>query len=257
MDSSIESSPFDPSALAEDEMNWDAYAEHYDQMCEFNPSYQANIVKLLGYLSRWSLPSNATICDLGAGTGNYVAAMARILPNAHYIHVDFDIKMNIFANQKYQSQNIKSVRLLTEYAQQTNFPDSSLDLVVCVNALYAISPQKQILKNVYSWLKPNGRFFVIDFGRKQKTIDWAIYLFREAMKSHRAGEYVKAFIEGREVFKQNRRSSKGQESGRYWLHSTSEFGNTLVDCGFQVEEIYPCYRGYADLAVCKKNTLDE
>ena len=243
---------FIPSDISSDEMNWDAYAEHYDQMCEFNTSYQNNIRTLTNYLTQWALPENADICDLGAGTGNYILSTAQHLPNANYVHVDFDSKMNQSAKKKYEGIKLKNFRIVTEYAQKTEFPSNSFDLIICVNALYAISPQKQVLHNLRSWLKPEGRLFLIDFGRKQRTLDWTFHLFVESMKMHRAGEYVKAVYDAREVLKQNRKSTKGQQSGRYWLHSTSSFGNTLVDCGFEVDEIYPCYRGYADLAICRK-----
>jgi ubiquinone/menaquinone biosynthesis C-methylase UbiE len=241
-----------PADVDKDEMDWDAYAEHYDVMCELNPSYQENILALTEFLSRWNLPSDANICDLGAGTGNYISRISRLLPSAKFTHIDFDKKMNEFAAQKYAAANVNSVQIVCEYAQRAQMETSSLDLVICINALYAITPQEMVLKKVRSWLKDDGRFFIIDFGRKQRTMDWAFYLFREALKHQRTGTYVKALIDSREVIKQNRRSTRGQSSGRYWTHSTSEFGDTLIECGFEIEELFSCYRGYADLAVCKK-----
>jgi ubiquinone/menaquinone biosynthesis C-methylase UbiE len=241
-----------PSEVASDEMNWDAYAEHYDQMCKFNPPYQENIQRLVSYLAEWSLPAKADICDLGAGTGNYILEVAKHLPDANYVHVDFDSKMNDLAWRKYRDAEVRHVQLVTEYAQECDFPPESFDLLICVNALYAISPQEAVLKNMNSWLKPDGRFFIIDFGRKQRTLEWTLYLFRESLKNNRAGEYVKTLLDAREVLKQNRKSTKGQESGRYWLHSTDAFGKTLSECGYTVDDIYPCYRDYADLAICRK-----
>ena len=244
-----------PPKVEPDEMDWQAYAMHYDEMCELNPAYQQNINVLMGYIRSWSLPSQPEICDLGAGTGNYIKEISHLLPNSNFSHVDFDTKMNELAHQKYERANVKSVRIINEYVQRVVFEPKQFDLIICVNALYAISPQKQVLNNIRSWLKDDGRFFVIDFGRKQKTLDWTMYLFRESIRNHRVGRYARALIEAREVIKQNRRSSKGQKSGRYWTHTTSEFANTLVDCGFSVEEVFPCYRGYADLAICRKSTI--
>ena len=241
-----------PPTVDSDEMDWDAYAEHYDVMCELNPSYQENLLALAKFLPRWNLPSDSSICDLGAGTGNYIHLLSRLLPNANFTHIDFDKKMNDLAAKKYHDQGIDSVNIVCEHAQRTEMESASFDLILCVNALYAIAPQKQVLKKVKNWLKDDGRFFVIDFGRKQRTMDWVFYLFRESLKHQRIGTYVKALVDSRELIKQNRRSTKGQNTGRYWTHSTSEFGNTLVDCGFEVEELTPCYRGYADLAICRK-----
>ena len=243
---------YTPEDVATDEMNWDAYAEHYDQMCKFNPSYQENVEILLNLTNEWPLPGDAKVCDLGAGTGNYILALSSLRPEAEFFHVDFDEKMNDAAKRKYEAAGADNVHIVTEYVQECEFPDESFDLIMCVNALYAISPQEEILKKAKRWLKPDGRLFLIDFGRKQRTLDWTIYLFRESMKNHQAGEYVRALINSREVLKQNRRTMKGQGTGRYWLHTTSEFGTALETAGFIVDELYACYRGYADLAICRK-----
>ena len=160
--------------------------------------------------------------------------------------------MNELAQRKYATHELESVEIINQYVQDAEFADSSFDVIICINALYAISPQKEVLKKIHSWLKPDGRFFVIDFGRKQNILDWTFYVFRESVKRHRLGRYVKVLKDNRELIKQNRQTTKGQDSGRYWLHSTAEFRDTLKSCGFVVEDVFPCYRGYSDLAICRK-----
>ena len=241
----------DNPSVSSDEMDWDAYAEHYDEMCALNPAYQNNIELLLKRIPIWNMPANAKVCDLGAGTGNYICSLSALLPEADFVHVDFDTKMNELASQKYSRLEKPNVQIIQEYAQRIEFPNQSFDLVMCVNALYAISPQLEVLQKIRSWIKPGGRLFIIDFGRKQRTLEWTLYILRESLKSNTLGRYAKTLIEAREVLKQNRRSTKGQITGRYWLHSTNQFGETLRQCGFLVEELFPCYRGYADLAVCR------
>lgn len=250
---SSNSTTFESSKVADDEMNWDAYAEHYDVMCELNPSYQENIDRLIQYLQTWEMPDHPTILDLGAGTGNYILALANKLKAASFVHVDFDKKMNELARRKYETQKVDSVEIKNQYVQDVRFDYESFDVIICINALYAISPQTEVLQRIHSWLKPNGRFFVIDFGRKQNILDWTFYVFRESMKRHRLGRYIKVLKDNRELIKQNRQTTRGQDSGRYWLHSTAEFRDTLKSCGFEVDEVFPCYRGYSDLAVCRKS----
>jgi ubiquinone/menaquinone biosynthesis C-methylase UbiE len=245
------SATFNPELLAKDEMNWDAYAEHYDLMCELNPAYQENIQLLLDRISKWGLPLAPRICDIGAGTGNYIAAMAEIYPKAEFVHVDFDSRMNELARAKYHRNGISNVHFVEDHVLHNRLAPSTMDLVICVNSIYAVNPQQAVLERVRELLTPGGRLFAIDFGRKQRTLDWAIYLFREAMKSGKVGRYARGLIEGREVMRQNRQSTKGQTSGRYWLHSTDEFGISLERAGFIVDELSSCYRGYADMAVCR------
>ncbi|NIU07970.1 MAG: hypothetical protein GWN81_03705, partial [Phycisphaerae bacterium] len=67
-----------PSEIQRDEMDWDAYAEHYDVMCELNPSYHQNLQHLARHVADWNLSANPRICDLGAGTGNYIYVLSRL-----------------------------------------------------------------------------------------------------------------------------------------------------------------------------------
>jgi ubiquinone/menaquinone biosynthesis C-methylase UbiE len=235
-----------------DEMDWDAYAKHYDVLCDLNPVYHENIATLLRHMVSWNLPPDANICDLGAGTGNFILAMAEKFPSAQYWHVDFDSRMLSIAKKKYASLRPNAVHMIQEAAEVVDFPENQFDLVLCINALYAFPDKDLVLKKVRSWLKPNGRLFVIDFGRKQSTLDWTFYIFRESLRTRQVGRYAKALIESREILKQNRKATKAQESGRYWLHTTEEFGASLRETGFELEELSECYRGYADLAICRK-----
>jgi ubiquinone/menaquinone biosynthesis C-methylase UbiE len=235
-----------------DEMDWEAYAKHYDEMCRFNPAYQENIEALISRLDSWSLPDAPAICDIGAGTGNYILQLSSVLKGASYVHVDFDRRMIESAQMKYRDHGVVNVTFVLKPVSQLDFEESFFDLILCVNALYAFPDRARVLADIRRWLKPTGKLFIIDFGRRQKSLDWAMYMFRESIRSRRFGEAVKAFFESREVLKQNRRSTRGQESGRYWLHSTEEFGEYLSESGFKVEELASCYRDYADMAICSK-----
>lgn len=233
-------------------IDWDAYATQYDLMAKYNPSYHENIAILRNSLPSWNLPGDAAICDLGAGTGNYISALSKVLPDARYTHVDFDHVMNEIAKEKYRQLAVKDVLIKEEYVQRVDFPDDSFDLVLCVNALYAISPQKSVLSKIRKWLKPNGIFFVIDFGRRYRMIDWGWYFLSNMVKDHGVVECAKFFLGSAEIIRQNNRGLKNQDDGAYWLHTTQEFGKTLDDSGFLVEELRPCYRDYCDLAICRK-----
>lgn len=241
-----------PDKILRDEMDWDAYAKHYDVLCDLNPVYHENIRTLLEHMDSWELPANASVCDIGAGTGNFITAMTQALPTAQYWHVDFDSRMLSIAKKKYESLGLSQVHLVQKSAGQVEFPNDKFDVVLCVNALYAFPDKDAVLRKMHAWLKPTGRLFIIDFGRKQSTLDWTFYIFRESLKSRQIGRYAKALIESREVLKQNRKATKGQESGRYWLHTTQEFGDSLRKAGFTLDELRECYRGYADFAVCRK-----
>ena len=237
-------------------IDWDAYATQYDLMAKYNPSYRENIDLLRSAIERWDIPKDATICDLGGGTGNYIAALSKTRPDAEYHHVDFDHVMNEIAREKYAKIGLSKVSVYEEYIQRIDFPEQKFDLVICINALYAVSPQEAILRKISRWLKPNGIFFIIDFGRRNRMIDWSWFVLKNLAKERGLVECAKLLFNSVETIKQNNRGSKNQDDGTYWLHSTQEFGQALTDIGFSVEELRPCYRDYCDLAICRVSVTE-
>lgn len=233
------------------QIEWSAYATKYDAICAYNFAYQENLDRLREYLSSWDLPPDARIADLGAGTGNFICAMADVLPDAAYTHVDFDARMNAVARSKYELNDQLNVNIVQEHLQKVMLPEQTFDLMVCVNVLYAVSPQLLFLQRAKRWLRPGGRFFVIDFGRKVNIFDWGWYFFRTTTKTHGVSHFLKALMDNYEFVRQNKKAQKDFENGTFWTHSTEEFEELMIRAGFDVKDIYKCYRDYCDLAICQ------
>jgi len=236
------------------DIDWSIYALKYDLMCDFIPAYQENISLLLDHLSNWELPNDPSICDLGAGTGNFITAIAKTFPDAHFTHVDSDPAMSSFARIKYQRNSVNNVEILNAQVLDLDLGDSTFDVIILINALYAMNPQRKVLEKIKRWLKPNGKLFIIDWGRENKVFDWTWYVAKNAVRNHGIAKTISAFIEGAEVIRQNRLGKKGHKSGSFWRHTTQEFKQTLEEAGFFVEHLDVCYRGYSDLAVCHIDT---
>jgi ubiquinone/menaquinone biosynthesis C-methylase UbiE len=236
-------------------MNWDRYATAYDRMCRNNPSYAENLGHFLEVLDAWDLPAHPRVCDVGAGTGNYVCAMQQKMPDAHYTHIDSNPTMNAIAQEKYDQAGLTNVEIVTEYVQRLEFPENHFDLIVCVHSLYAMQPQEIILAKLRRWMKPSGHLFMIDFGRKQDVFDWGRYLFSEMRRKQGTIKACLETVRMVNVTLQNRNTTLGQERGEYWTHSTAEFQEALLQAGLKVEHIESCYRGYSDMAICSKDTV--
>lgn len=236
--------------LKSKELDWTAYALKYDLMCSINPSYQENIDLLLEHMSSWDLPENASICDLGAGTGNFITAIAKKYPDFRYTHVDSDAAMTMFAQKKYDKSHIKDIEVFNESAHAVELEKQSFDVIISINALYTMDSPTDILHKAKDWLKPKGKLFVIDWGRENQILDWAWYMARNAVRIYGIKRAIAMFYEGYEVVKQNKHLKKEHQKGIAWVHSIREFENTLEQAGFQVESSQVCYRGYSDLAVC-------
>ncbi len=234
-------------------VDWHSYAECYDLLCDLNPAYASLIGDFSNFLKNRAFAENATILDLGGGTGNFLAhGLTKELSRANLLHLDSNAAMLEHARQKYTSRGLK-VELVHADAAEHVFEPRSLDCVLTVNALYAMRQPERILKSVYQALKPGGYLFFVNLGRIQNTLDWTMYLL--ARNFLRLGPRRLISIlrnEGAVIAKANRAIAQAQRQQQYWRHTTIEIGEYLAGLGFQIEDLRPCYRGYSDLAVCTK-----
>ena len=233
-------------------VRWDEYAQAYDVMCSANPAYQKNLALFREWIADLCLPPASTICDVGAGTGNYVVELARRFPDARVTHLDSDPMMNRMASRKYRLSGIGNVGFASSNATTAHFAPSTLDLIVCVNALYTFAEPSRVLSAFHSWLKPAGYLFVIDLGRPMDVADWSRYIVTSSVTTIGVSATVKAFFKGRKAIGQNRLIRREQELGRYWLHSPTDFNEALIDAGFEIARTQICYRDVCDLAICRK-----
>ena len=231
-------------------ISWSSYATQYDLMCDVNPAYVDNMALVLDGLSDWSSRSDLRICDLGAGTGNYICALSRVFNTAQFVHVDLDPNMNAYAKRKYDTTDV-DVELHSEDMHNVRFDSESFDLIVCANSLFCAPPQDRILKKIATWLRPGGRLVLVDFGRRQQTLDWLRYVGRVTRQRTGPVSFIRSLYSVREVLRQNRNARKDQISGGFWLHSTDEFQAILNQIGFHIRDIGQCYRGFADFAICE------
>jgi SAM-dependent methyltransferase len=133
------------------------------------------------------------------------------------------------------------------------FPVATFNCLVSVNALYAMPEPAALLKRVFHWLKPGGVLFLINLGRIQNTTEWTTFLIKSNL--HKLGliRTLRVLLnEGLVISRENRKIASAQRSGLYWQHGTKQFGELLREIGFEVDLLEPTYRGYSDLACCRK-----
>jgi ubiquinone/menaquinone biosynthesis C-methylase UbiE len=234
-------------------VHWDEYAEAYDTMCSVNPAYQENLTIFRKWLGELKLPENPRICDVGAGTGNFAIEAATTFPSGHVFHLDSDPVMNWTARRKYKASGIKNVSFVPSSVLNAELGESTFDLIICVNALYALQNIRSVLARCLHWLKPDGHMFLIDLGRPMNVRDWSQYMIRSNMKDRGLKATVAAFVKGRKAISQNRIIRKQQDRGFYWLHTPDEFVKALALAGLSVVHFEKCYRGVCDLAICSKS----
>ncbi len=113
-----------------------------------------------------NLPKNASILDLGCGTGYQLSSLRKRYPEAHIIGLDASSDMLKKAHQKVGN----NVTLLHQQYQENSFPENSFDLVVCSYSLTMMDEIDDILSNIRYHLKQKGVLVVIDFD--YSPFDW-------------------------------------------------------------------------------------
>lgn len=235
-----------------DGIEWAKYAKRYDDFIVPMTCYQDNINTLKDFLiSNAKNDASTRICDLGAGTGIYIKAMSEVLPLASFTHVDRSADMSSYASKRYASANL-NINVIESAAEDLNFEAASMDIITAINVIYTLPEPKKRLEDIYNWLKPGGYFFVIDFGRRQNTADWTKYFLKELLVREGAIGTLKSIPSVLSLFRRQNEGAAAQDEGSYWIHSTSEFKSSLEAAGFSVDRAEPCYRGYSDLAICRK-----
>ena len=235
-----------------DKIDWASYALDYDAMCHANPAYAENIAHLKNRFEGWHLPPNPKVLDIGAGTGAFICAVGDLVDTAQYTHLDFNPSMNAQALIKYKKHGL-DVNVIESAFGDINLPRESQDLVICVNALYAMPQPHAMLRKIRRLTKPGGKFFIIDFGRQMRVSHWSAYILKSLVRTRGVPGALAWFWRYRDVLKQNRRGMRAQRKGGYWLHSSVQFANALERSGWHIEELTTCYQGYCDLAVCRSN----
>jgi ubiquinone/menaquinone biosynthesis C-methylase UbiE len=196
------------------------------------------------------LPAQAKVLDIGAGTGAYISSLSEKLPDAQFTHLDYNASMNALAYRKYQELAL-DVEIVQGQLVSSEISNYSQDLIICVNTLYTMQRPLAMLRRVRRLLKPDGRLFVIDFGREMQLSKWSIHVFFSLFRQSGFVPTMGLMWRYREVFKQNRIGMLAQRQGRYWLHSAAEFAHALETNGWCIEELGTCYLGDCDLAVCR------
>lgn len=138
---------------------FDRWAPNYDIILT-TIFYQSLHKRLLSYLS---LPHPPYVLDLGCGTGRLLNRLAKNFPDLQGIGVDLSPQML----KEARDTNQHHPRLIFTQGNAENLPcaDNQFDAVFnTISFLHYPNPQ-QVFKEVSRVLKPQGRFYLVDYIR--------------------------------------------------------------------------------------------
>ena len=110
-------------------------------------------------LIRPAIPSSGDAwADLGAGAGNFTAALQALLPGARLIAVDRDRRALAGLARRLPEVTV----LAADFRER--LPLADLDGVLMANALHFVRDKAPVLELVRGYLRPGGRLVVVEYG---------------------------------------------------------------------------------------------
>lgn len=109
-----------------------------------------------------------TVVDLACGPGPLLLELAAIYPDTRFIGADLSLTMLHHLEQEAQARNLSNIRILREDIRTLPSLDNlPVDLIISTSALHHL-PDEASLRHVFqrmrSLLKPDGGFYLFDFG---------------------------------------------------------------------------------------------
>jgi arsenite methyltransferase len=131
---------------------WDKIAETYAAKPVSNvPAFERKKA-----LTRECLRPDATVLELGCGTGTLALEMARYAGHIHAI--DVSSEMIRIAKQKQHTQGVANVTFTQGKLDASAYPPAHFDCVWAYSVLHLVPERKVILESLFSLLKPGGWF---------------------------------------------------------------------------------------------------
>ncbi|AFZ44439.1 Methyltransferase type 11 [Halothece sp. PCC 7418] len=121
--------------------------------------YQALHLRVLDYLE---LPEKPYVLDLGCGTGRLLQRLAKSFPELSGVGLDFSPEMLRQARKKSRRY---APRLIYIQGDAANLPTATAQFDAVFNTISFLHypDPKKVLSEVYRTLKPQGKYYLVDF----------------------------------------------------------------------------------------------
>jgi ubiquinone/menaquinone biosynthesis C-methylase UbiE len=118
-------------------------------------------------LSRMIKPGD-TVLDLACGPGPLLLELAALYPECKFIGADLSPNMLAYLEQEAASRNLTNVSVLLEDIRTLpSLRDTKVDLIITTSALHHVPTTagvRQVFQRMRELLKPDGGFYIFDFG---------------------------------------------------------------------------------------------
>ena len=165
--------------------------------------------------------SHQSILDIATGTAfipQYLAAQK--IPYHHVVGLDLTFEMLSNAKEQIRKNNRdSSIQLVCASAHAMPFQKHTFDIAICCLATHHMNTTL-LLNNIYSLLKPNGKFHIADVGGSKR---WKIGIIRT---------FIKVFAFTYFMLAENLSRARAESGAIANVITINEWRELIVDQGF-------------------------
>lgn len=117
-----------------------------------------------------NLQPDEVVADIGAGSGYYTFRVAQELTDGEVLAVDLQPEMLDIMRQKIAQNKVENVQLIQAQEDRPNLPENSIDMAFMVDVYHELSYPKEVMEEIVSALKPDGRFILLEYRMEDPTV---------------------------------------------------------------------------------------
>jgi SAM-dependent methyltransferase len=113
-------------------------------------------------LQALKLAPDASVADIGSGTGYFAVRLAHWVPKGRVYGVDAEPDMVRYLTERAKREGLANLTVVAAKPNDPGIP-SAVDLVILVDTYHHLPDRERYFRNLQKSLKPGGRLAIIDF----------------------------------------------------------------------------------------------
>jgi len=109
------------------------------------------------------LAPDATVADIGAGSGYYSFRMSSMVPDGRVIAVDIQPEMIAHVQARAEADSITNVHTQLGTIEDTGLDAESIDAALMVDAYHEFSHPFEMMNSIVEALRPGGRVILLEY----------------------------------------------------------------------------------------------
>jgi len=113
-------------------------------------------------LQALKLAPDASVADIGSGTGYFAVRLAHRVPKGRVYGVDAEPDMVRYLTERAKREGLANLTVVAAKPNDPGIP-SAVDLVILVDTYHHVPDRERYFRNLRKSLRPGGRLAIIDF----------------------------------------------------------------------------------------------